>query len=260
MAKYVVGKKDNPLQLAKKFETSPQRLLEDNRILSLTAGQTINVPSKRDLDLEKSRQTIGKSDTRNVVPTGSFISGSGTVNTGSTGVGSLPYQGGTPLPNGAANVHTQVPVFGGNTQTGGMLSGDKVPVITQPNLVGGSFVSGSGQVNTGGQGNVSAVLGASTPANSAPVRPTGVYTGGNSANDIAWRNYWNYQAKNPTNTPVAPTVMTREQVWEMKAAQRRREGNGDGGEQAASYEDFPTQFQPSFSSGNAVNQNISWRL
>jgi hypothetical protein len=67
-----------------------------------------------------------------------------------------------------------------------------------------------------------------------------------SENYSQWVDYWNWQAKNPTAAraqaqaqaaaqgkpdPFAPYVMTREQIWQMKANQRRKqmEKNTEGG-------------------------------
>src|SRR5688572_13725576 len=43
--KYRVTTKDNPLTLSKKFGVSPQKLLQTNGLKTLTAGQTIKIPT-----------------------------------------------------------------------------------------------------------------------------------------------------------------------------------------------------------------------
>ena len=111
----------------------------------------------------------------------------------------------------------------------------------------GSFVSGSGQVNlqgqiAGGRGNMNptttdrvnayaqqAVQNASLQP--AP-RPTdGQYIPG--VNDDAWISYWN---KVPLGTPP-PNIMSRDQIWNMKAqARRRRKEEAQYDEQARQYE------------------------
>lgn len=138
------------------------------------------------------------------------------------------------------NVHTQVPVMGQQPQTvgGSFMSGNgnvnmtgprngfQTPTTNgfmAPQLTTGSFYSGSGEVNLTG---VTAGGGSgSTGGGNVPQRPQGVYTGGNSANDVAWRNYWNYSAANPTTVqnPVSTYMPTRNDIWERKAAQRRRQ-------------------------------------
>lgn len=96
----------------------------------------------------------------------------------------------------------------------------------------GSFVSGNGQVNlqgvtTGGRGNMNPTTTdrinayaqqAVQPASLQPApRPTdGQYIPG--VNDDAWISYWN---KVPLGTP-RPNIMSRDQIWNMKAQQRRR--------------------------------------
>lgn len=92
-----------------------------------------------------------------------------------------------------------------------------------------------------------------TPQPAAPagsVRPTGVYTGDpiNNPNDKAWVDYWNYSAQHPEQNDNPPIVMTHDQIWNMKAAQRRRRM----AEQAA---DKPKQpaYQPFFTQSVSFN-------
>ena len=81
-------------------------------------------------------------------------------------------------------------------------------------------------------------------AGATVARPTGVFTGDmTDPNNIAWVNYWNAQAIKPDNKP--PRVLSKDQIWNMKAAQRRRNagtGNGDTGSTATQ-----TTYQPFFS-------------
>ena len=57
-------------------------------------------------------------------------------------------------------------------------------------------------------------------------RPTAPFTGDpNDPNTALWRNYWNAAAQNPgaySGEAAPPRVMTREEIWQMKAEQRRR--------------------------------------
>ncbi len=96
----------------------------------------------------------------------------------------------------------------------------------------GSFVSGSGQVNlqgvtTGGRGNMNPTTTdrinayAQQAVQSASLQPAPRPTDGQyipGVNDDAWISYWN---KVPLGTPP-PNIMSRDQIWNMKANQRRR--------------------------------------
>lgn len=76
-----------------------------------------------------------------------------------------------------------------------------------------------------------------------------VFTGDpiNNPNDAAWINYWNDQAAHPQ--APAPRVMTKDQIWNVKAEQRRRKirqnRESAAAQQAAtaqpSYQPFYTQ-------------------
>ena len=124
--------------------------------------------------------------------------------------------------------------------------------VAKTQLPTGSFVSGNGQVNT--QDDLQVMVNGSVAQSAPPAAttPTGTYTGGNSANDQAWRNYWNQQAAAGRNQEDAePTVRipTRGEIWEMKAAQRRKQ--------------MGKKKQPTAAlapSGNAVNNSTSWRV
>ena len=114
----------------------------------------------------------------------------------------------------------------------------------------GSFVSGSGQVNlqgqiAGGRGavpttqdRIAATLQNQFAVPQPSIRPQGIFTGDpkNNPNDAAWVNYWNYQAANP-GPKAPPVVMTKDQIWNMKAqARRRRKEEAQYDEQARQYE------------------------
>lgn len=134
-----------------------------------------------------------------------------------------------------------------------LYSPDKIMPVAKTQLPTGSFVSGGGQVNT--QDDLQMMVNGSVAQSAPPAAsttPTGTYTGGNSANDQAWRNYWNQQAAAGRNQEDAePTVRipTRGEIWEMKAAQRRKQ--------------MGKKKQPTAAlapSGNAVNSSTSWRV
>lgn len=220
--KYIVQEKDNPLTLAKKFEMSPQALLANNGIKTLTAGQTIKVPTNGGLSGDKQGQLQKEKTngpfvvnqnpllkTNTTQAQGSFVSGSGKVNLAQMPrSGNIPQNitnGGYIAQNGAyvstqqqTNIHNQVPIFGQVTtnQLQQQIQQEKAQAVPQ-----------------------------------IPARPQGVYTGDPSdPNTAQWKNYWNWQAANPNLVPkAAPIVMTRDQVWNMKAAQRRREGGSGNG-------------------------------
>lgn len=236
--KYIVKQQDNPLTLAAKFEMSPQALLANNGIKTLTAGQTIKVPTNGTLSGDKQGQLqkekvngpfvvnknplFAKDKTQ---AQGSFVSGSGQVNTAQ-----MPRNGNIPT----------------NITNGGYIaqSGQYVSTQQQTNIHG--QVPIFGQVTTNQlQQQIQAEKQMQAPQ--VPARPQGVFTGDpNDPNTAAWKNYWNWQAANPNLVPkAAPVVMTRDQVWNMKAAQRRREGGG--GQQVDPY-----QYEPFY--GNNVVQ------
>lgn len=247
--RYVVKAKDNPLTLAAKFETSPQAILQNNAIKSLTAGQTIKIPTSGSLSGDKQGQlgTVPKTPFAiNTNPlfvspaqtqaNGSFMSGSGQVNTAQiprsgniptnvTNSGYLSQNGAFVSTQAQSNVHAQVPIFG---------------QITSAQL----------------QQQIAQANAPQVPA--TPARPQGVYTGNpNDPNTAAWKNYWNYSAQHPESVPAAaPVVMTRDQVWNMKAAQRRREGRNRNNQEAVSYQPYLQPVQPAYEPlmGNNVTQ------
>lgn len=203
--KYVVKNEDNPLTLAKKFETSPQAILQNNAIKSLTAGQTIKVPTS--VCCDKQGQ-LGRKDQRAIcckhksafqsnTDAGArlfvlFCGGNktnlqgqqnrppvGSIPSNVTNSGYLTQNGQYTSTQQQSGFHTQVPIFG----------------KASAQLTGGSFYSGSGEINL----TVYVPGGGCGGFNNSYSRPTGIYTGGNSANDIVWCNYWNYSAANPSS-------------------------------------------------------------
>ncbi len=81
---------------------------------------------------------------------------------------------------------------------------------------------------------------AQVPASSTPAKPAGTYTGDpNDPNTAAWKAYWNYSAQNPSQTQSqgqseAPRVMSRSEIWNMKADSRRKKAaKGDNGNQSS---------------------------
>jgi hypothetical protein len=156
-----------------------------------------------------------------------------------------PYNGfQTPVTNGFTARNTfyqnvqapfQTPPTNGfmaPAQTSGMLSGDK-----------------QGQVN-------STTTAAGTPNLGQPPRPEGTYNPNNKDTAAQWKAYWNWEAANPQAAAAialaegrlssAPVVMTREQIWQMKAAQRRKRA----GTETPSYVSPVTSPTPYTGTGN----------
>lgn len=254
--------------------------MQDNAIKSLTAGQTIRVPTAREMDLQQARSQIERptivtanNQSYGNTPTGSFIAGGGTLALGNTPtIGGLsPDERGAARPvvptgsfvSGGGQVNVPRPSTDAFNET--RFITNRTPINRPP--AQSSFISGSGQVNTGGQGTVQGNFGGAVNAvvnqPVTPARPQGMFTGNpNDPNTAAWRNYWNYSAQHPESVPsVAPLVMTRDQVWNMKAAQRRIDAaNNEGDSQTVGYQPYlqpvlPT-YEPFF--GNNIVQGV-WR-
>lgn len=124
------------------------------------------------------------------------------------------------------------------------------PVVaqgTQGNFPGHGTITG--QTTSGTLIDPNAFRAAGTATQARPDIALGAYTGDplNNPNDAAWVNYWNDQAANPPSNP--PPVMTADQIWNMKAAQRRRQQ-----EQAAADGPSEPKYQP------IVTQNVAWRV
>lgn len=109
--------------------------------------------------------------------------------------------------------------------------------------------------------------------NPRPVNPDGStpqYTGDpNDPNTAKWKAYWNNVAQlggDPNIPPAAPTVMTREEIWQMKAASRRRKiagmssdefGGGGGGGSYAPYQYSETNQSPI---AEPLVRSITWGI
>lgn len=109
--------------------------------------------------------------------------------------------------------------------------------------------------------------GGPTPPLNRPDPVTQPYTGNpNDPNTAAWKAYWNDAATNPEKyapAPGAPVIMTRQQIWDMKAAQRRRQmqkGDIPSGYQSvtsAAAGAVPTDSTSTYAYPDAV-KNIVW--
>lgn len=90
---------------------------------------------------------------------------------------------------------------------------------------------------------------AQTSVSSVPAKPAGVYTGDpNDPNTAAWKAYWNYSAQNPSTVQTqgdAPRVMSRSEIWNMKANSRRKKmAKSAGDDQSFSGSNAPTPVTP----------------
>jgi len=148
-----------------------------------------------------------------------------------------------------------------------MLSPDKNPVVRQPYLGAAGYLNPVYQTPQNTQ--PTNVPTASTVKLTSP-RPTGVFTGDpNDPNTAAWRAYWNNVAQlggDPNIPAAAPTVMTREEIWQMKAASRRRKMRGMSADELApsggysgGYEPFQYTENQQFSNEPLV-RSITWGI
>ena len=270
--KYTVKKGESALTLGKKFGVPPQTILNQNQIKSLTAGQTIRIPVRMRPGrkwayfphLAPYPRIIPSRDRWEELPfhpgyyygdlqsakelRADYVSelNAGLVDfsepsTTPPSAGSLPAAGiggkRPPFPFQQRNYFSAPPFSSAGSQA--RMNEAYVPPPIQP-----GYVDYGQRVN---QGLV-------TPTNSTkPPMPTGIYTGGDSANDRAWRNYWNYQAANPSpKPPPPPKVMTRDEIWNMKANQRRRRMAQE--QEQGQEQDMGTV------SGNASNMMVNWRI
>lgn len=222
-------------KLAEQYGTTPAAILQANKIPKLSAGMVVKIPPP-----PKPINSFGLQYNSPVGPVQPPV-----------------QQYGQPI----GPVQTQTP-YG--------------PFQPAP-LTQGSFVSGSGQVNLqgqvmGGRGTIPTTadrINAAVQQQSAtplvPVRPQGVYTGdpSNNPNDAAWVNYWNQQAANP-GPKAPPVVMTKDQIWNMKAnARRRKQQEREQDDNSRQYQEqmaAPVKYQPFLNIGNATNQNATWRV
>jgi len=105
-----------------------------------------------------------------------------------------------------------------------------------------------------------------TPAQQTAMFPTDdkgrplPYTGNpNDPNTALWKQYWNASARAGVDLArriSTPKVMTRDQIWEMKAAQRRKQTAGADSGGSVSYDSFSydTQVNPE------LVRNITWGI
>lgn len=156
-----------------------------------------------------------------------------------------------------------------NTQAGGMLSPDKNPLVNQ------GFLGSSGYLNPAyqtPQNTQPANVPSATTVkldNPRPINPDGstpAFTGDpNDPNTAAWRAYWNNVAQlggDPNIPAAAPTVMTREEIWQMKAASRRKKMAGMSSDELAGGGTAPYQYSETTQSfvAEPLVRSITWGI
>lgn len=145
--------------------------------------------------------------------------------------------------------------------TGGGLSPDDRPVLGNQGYLGSSgYLNPAYQTPQNTQSTVDTTVKLTSP------RPTTVFTGDpNDPNTAAWRAYWNNVAQlggDPNIPAAAPTVMTREEIWQMKAASRRRKMAGMSSDELGSGGYAPYQYSETTQSfvAEPLVRSITWGI
>lgn len=190
--------------------------------------------------------------------------------------------GNTPTPaqgsfvSGSGGVNLQTPVANQpflNPYLPSINAGIMNRINPQP-MGANSFISGNGSVNLQGQTPTLGGRGTMIPTAqdrinaqlSTPVIPQRPPAGSrylgdpvNNPTDKAWVDYWNYQAEFG-GVHTGPVVMTKDQIWNMKAQQRRRRQQeaeqDDNNRQAQERGQAATQikYQP------ILSQAVTWNI
>lgn len=162
----------------------------------------------------------------------------------------------------------------GNIQSGGMLSPDKVPIVsyapTFQNTQAGGTLSPDKQNQVSNQGNQGfspdKQTGQFGSSITVPPRPTTPFTGDPlDPNTAIWRAYWNATASlgyDPNAPTPAPYVMTREQIWQMKAASRRKKLAGMSSDELGGGGYAPYQYSETTQSfvAEPLVRSITWGI
>lgn len=275
MAKVKIIKGDTLTSVSVKKNVSVDALKALNPgVKTVKAGQVINVPKNYGDDIPAPKQVVKTTPTS--IQSGGMLSPDKIIPGAPAPSGFLPaYRYGqqqTVIPKPAASAYTGTAGYWGaynqpNVQSGGMLSPDKNPVVRQPYLGAAGYLNPVYQTPQNTQ--PTNVPTASTVKLTSP-RPTGVFTGDpNDPNTAAWRAYWNNVAQlggDPNIPAAAPTVMTREEIWQMKAASRRRKMRGMSADELApsggysgGYEPFQYTENQQFSNEPLV-RSITWGI
>lgn len=276
MAKVKIIKGDTLTSVSVKKNVSVEALKALNPgVKTVKAGQVINVPKNYGDDIPAPKQVVKTTPTS--IQSGGMLSPDKIVPGAPAPSGFIPaYRYGqqqTVIPKPAASAYTGTAGYWGaynqpNVQSGGMLSPDKNPVVRQPYLGAAGYLNPVYQTPQNTQ--PSNVPTASTVKLTSP-RPTGVFTGDpNDPNTAAWRAYWNNVAQlggDPNIPAAAPTVMTREEIWQMKAASRRRKMRGMSADELApsggysgGYEPFQYSEQTQSYIPETLVRSITWGI
>jgi hypothetical protein len=155
--------------------------------------------------------------------------------------------------NSAANVHPQ-PITLPQPVTGGR--GTMLPNRTIQNTQTVTGAQGSQLAAASAGGSLSTNGAQPQPATTggAAARPSGTYDP-NASNAKEWRKYWNQSAGGTGDEQVH--TMSKNDVWNMKANQRRR--NGGGGQPKKVQATSPLPPADIAPTGNAVNTSLNWR-
>ena len=277
MAKVKIIKGDTLTSVSVKKNVSVDALKALNPgVKTVKAGQVIKVPKyDEDTPAPKTIAPQVLKTTPTSIQSGGMLSPDKIVPGAPAPSGFLPtYKYGqqqTVIPKPAASAYTGTAGYWGvynqpNVQSGGMLSPDKNPVVRQPYLGAAGYLNPVYQTPQNTQ--PTNVPTASTVKLTSP-RPTGVFTGDpNDPNTAAWRAYWNNVAQlggDPNIPAAAPTVMTREEIWQMKAESRRKkmlgmteaDFSGGGGQ---SYQPFQYSEQTQSYIPETLVRSITWGI
>lgn len=260
MAKVKIIKGDTLTSVSVKKNVSVDALKALNPgVKTVKAGQVINVPKNYGDDIPAPKQVV--KTTPASIQSGGMLSPDKIVPGTPAPVGYLPTYGygqqQTVIPKPAASAYTGTAGYWG--------------AYNQPRQ---PYLGAAGYLNPAYQ----------TPQNTQPTnvptastvkltnpRPAGAFTGDpNDPNTAAWRAYWNNVAQiggDPNIPAAAPTVMTREEIWQMKAASRRRKMRGMSADELApsggysgGYEPFQYSEQTQSYIPETLVRSITWGI
>ena len=213
MASYQVAQGDSLLTISNKTGVPYLELLAGNPgVQTVKPGQVINVNSKfsgAGIGTGGTNTTGNSFGNTPARPSGNTFS---YAPAGNNSYGSLN----TPPPPSQANFQTP-PTNGFNAPAGYT---NLTPSQSQ------NIPPSAGNVNL--TPSQSQNIPTATTTQSQPTKPAGTYTGDpNDPNTAAWKAYWNYSAQNPSQAQSqgqgnAPRVMSRSEIWNMKADSRRK--------------------------------------
>ncbi len=223
-------------KLAQQYGVEPAAILQANKIPKLSAGMVVKIPQPKPMQPGMDLQNPYNQFSPPVQS--SFISGGGQVNY-QTQANPIRSQG--PLVNSGFS-----PV---NAQNAYMQQFPSQGTVNQPiQPVGINAADRSTYMTVQNSVAQPATVGGVQP------RPDGMYDP-KAANAQDWLNYWN---KLPVGTPKSNVyIPTKQDVWNMKVAARRRLEQKSAGDYVAPVYAPKQQEQQT---GNASNQNVTWRI